>query len=94
MFGTSVGGGIGTLIMAISCVVISKKALKGSRGFDSLKKIAAFFTRKFGTSFRNTQLTDANFSHSKIHNADFSHADITNVKWSGAKKLNCITDNA
>ncbi|KIC93033.1 hypothetical protein OI18_20020 [Flavihumibacter solisilvae] len=94
MFAQSVGGGIGTLVMALSCAVISKRALKGTKGFESLHKIATYFTQKFGTSFRNTRLTNANFSRSKIHNADFSHADISDVKWRDAKKLNCIIDNA
>jgi pentapeptide repeat protein len=94
MFGKSIGGGLGTVIMAISCAVISKKALSTSKGFDDLKKIATFITRRFGTSFRNSQLAHTNFSSSKIHNADFTNADTTLVNWGDSKKANCISGNA
>ena len=94
MFGKSLGGGIGTVIMAISCAIISKKALTDAKGFDDLKRIATFITRTFGTSFRNTVLSNANFSQSKIHNADFSEADLSTVNWADSKKINCISGNA
>ena len=92
IFGRSVGGGIGTVVMAISCAMMSKRALSGAKGFVGLKKIADFITRKFGTSFRNSKLTEANFSQSKIHNADFTNADLSFVNWANSKKFNCITD--
>ncbi|TMI86252.1 MAG: pentapeptide repeat-containing protein [Bacteroidetes bacterium] len=92
IFGRSAGGGIGTVIMAISCALISKRALSGTKGFEGLKKIADFITRKFGTSFRNSKLTEANFSQSKIYNADFTNADLSFVNWANSKKFNCITD--
>ncbi len=89
MFGTSVGGGIGTVVMAIGCALISKRALSGAKGFEVLAKVAAFTTNKFGTSFRNAKLTNTNFSHSKIMNADFTNADVTTVNWGESKKENC-----
>jgi hypothetical protein len=92
MFGKSVGGGIGTVVMAISCAMISKKALSGAKGFDTLARVATLITRKFGTSFRNAKLTGANFSQSKIRNADFTHADISSVNWGDSKKINCLID--
>lgn len=90
-FGRSVGGGIGTVIMAIGCATISKKALKGAPGFESLRRMADYITRKFGTSFRNSRLDDADFSRSKIQNSDFSNVDITVVHWGNSKKINCIS---
>ena len=92
MFSKSVGGGIGTVIMAISCALISKRALSGAKGFEALRRIAFAITRKFGTSFRNTNLTGANFSQSKIHNADFTNSDLSEVNWGDSKKINCIND--
>jgi uncharacterized protein YjbI with pentapeptide repeats len=88
--GKSVGGGIGTVIMAISCAMISKKALSGAKGFESLRKFACYITSRFGTSFRNSILSDADFSHTKIHNSDFSNADINYVNWGDSKKINCL----
>ena len=92
IFSKSLGGGIGTAIMAISCALISKRVLSGAKGFEGLRKVAFFITRKFGTSFRNSRLTEANFSQSKIRNADFTNADLSYVNWSNTKKYNCITD--
>jgi hypothetical protein len=89
IFGKSLGGGIGTVILAIACAMISKRALSGAKGFEALRKITSFITSKWGTSFRGTKLTGANFAQSKIHNADFSNSDLTLVDWEGSKKENC-----
>jgi uncharacterized protein YjbI with pentapeptide repeats len=91
-FGRSVGGGIGTVIMAVSCMIISKRALKGARGFRKLGSVAKYITRKFGTSFRDSKLQNVNFSRSYLHNSDFSHADISMVHWGNSKKINCVLD--
>lgn len=90
MFGKSVGGGIGTVIMAVSCALISKRALAGAKGFESLRKIAFAITSRFGTSFRNTRLSNANFGGSRICNSDFTNADVESVNWGDSKKVNCI----
>lgn len=90
IFGKSLGGGIGTVIMALSCAIISKRALSGAGGFAQLKKIAAFITARFGTSFRGAVLANANFSKSRLRNADFSNADLSSVTWGDSKRINCI----
>jgi len=91
IFGKTVGGGIGTAVMAISCALISKKALSGAKGFEGLQKIAFYITSAFGTSFRNCRMANADFSRSKkIRNADFSNADIVFVHWGDTKKINCV----
>jgi len=92
MFGKSLGGGVGTVVMALSCAVISKRALSGAKGFGVLQKIAAYITRKFGTSFRDTKLADTDFSHSKkIINCDFTNADVSAANWGKSKRVNCLT---
>lgn len=91
-FGRNLGGGLGTVIMATGCAMISKKALKGAPGFESLRRVAGFVTRKFGTSFRNSRLADADFSRSNLHNSDFSDVDVTGVHWGNSKKINCISN--
>lgn len=90
MFGKSLGGGIGTVIMAVSCALISKRALSGAKGFEALRKLAFAITSRFGTSFRNTRLSNADFSRSRICNSDFSNADVSLVNWGDSKKINCI----
>ena len=91
MFSKTLGGGIGTIIMAASCALISKRALSGAKGFETSRKVASFFTAKFGTSFRDCRLSNADFSQSKtIRNADFSNADFFLIRWGNCRKVNCI----
>ncbi|HET7896755.1 MAG TPA: pentapeptide repeat-containing protein, partial [Flavisolibacter sp.] len=91
LFSKSVGGGVGAAIMAISCALISKRALSGASGFEILQKATALLTAKLGTSFRNCKLAGADFSQCKeIRNCDFSNADLSSVFWGDCKKINCI----
>ena len=90
IFGSTVGGGLGAVGLAIACALISKRALSGAKGFDALKKLAFLITSRFGTSFRNANLTSANFSNSKINNSDFTNANLSSVNWNDSKKENCI----
>jgi len=92
MFGRSVGGGIGTVVMAIACMQISKRALSNAPGFEGLRRIAASITSKYGTSFRHAKLENANFSHAKIHNADFSNTDFALVNWGDSTKMHCLVN--
>ena len=91
-FGKSIGGGVGSVVMALACAQISKRALSDAKGFETLRKIAFYVTKRLGTSFRNTKLAEADFSQSKIHNADFTNANLALVNWGDAKKINCITN--
>ena len=76
--------------MALACMQISKRALAGAKGFEWLRSAAATITAKFGTSFRDTRLSNARFAGSKIQNVDFSGSDTSLVHWGDAKKINCI----
>jgi prepilin signal peptidase PulO-like enzyme (type II secretory pathway) len=90
LFSKNLGGGIGTMVLAIACGLISKKAFKDSEKYSLLSQVSTYITRKFGTSFRGSKLTGGNFSKSVIRNADFTNADISSVNWAGSKKNNCI----
>jgi hypothetical protein len=92
--GRSVGGGLGTVIMAIACVQISKRAVKGAPGFDTLRRIANFVTRKFGTSFRHAKMGFAQFDAKSICNADFSGTDVSFINWGKTKRINCVDGEA
>jgi hypothetical protein len=93
IFGKSVGGGIGTILLAIICAMISKRAMKGNKGFELLNKMALYITGRFGTSFRNSKMANTRFSQSKIKNVDFSHTDVSLINWGNSKKINCIIGN-
>jgi len=89
-FGKTLGGGLGTVVMALACAVISKRALSGAHGFGALRKLSHAITRRFGTSFRRAKLTDANFQKARLHNADFTDADMSLANWHHVKKINCV----
>jgi len=86
IFGRTVGGGIGTVVMAISCAYISKHALKADNPDSMLRRIALTAGTWFGTSFKNADLRQANFSRAIISNTDFSGANLSGVDWTDSKK--------
>ena len=92
MFGRTVGGGLGTVVLALACAVISKRALSESNKSSVIRKIAIGIGAKFGTSFKGADLTNANFSDSVIKNTDFSNAKLAGVNWSNTKRLFTLED--
>ncbi len=92
VFGRSIGGGLGTIIMAVACAIISKRALK-HKSDSLLCKIALTISTRFGTSFKNADLTNADFSDTVIQNTNFSNAKLTGVKWNNSKKLFTLEAN-
>jgi hypothetical protein len=89
-FGRTLGGDLAPVVMAVACLLISRRALSGAKGFAVLKRISFNVTRNFGTSFRKSNLSAADFSRSRIHNADFSRAELSSVNWGDTKKVHCI----
>jgi hypothetical protein len=89
-FAKNIGGGIGTTVLGISCMLISRRALSGAKGFEWVRRLAARFTARLGTSFRSTDLKQAKFSEARLHNVDFSNSDISVVNWNGTRRVNCL----
>jgi hypothetical protein len=92
VFGKSLGGGIGTVVLAISCAVISKRVLAGKDDLPMIKKIALTVGSYFGTSFRNADLTGVDFSESVIKNTIFTGAKQSGIKWENSKKILNLED--
>ena len=88
MFGKSLGGGIGTVIMAISSAIISKKAI-GSKENSLLKSIALYMSTMFGTSFKGANLSGVTFSNSKIKNTNFEHAKMDGIILENTEEAFC-----
>ena len=91
VFGRTLGGDLAPVVMAIASLLISRRALSRAKGFKVLKRISSNVTRNFGTSFRKSNLTRANFSNSKLHNADFTRAELSSINWGDSKRVNCIS---
>lgn len=92
MFGRTMGGGYGTVVLALACAVISKRALSDKNKSSLLRKIAIGIGGKFGTSFKGADLTNANFSDTIIKNTDFSNAKLAGVNWNNTKRLFTLED--
>ncbi len=85
MFGKSLGGGLGTVALAVACAVISKRALKNTKGFELIYNIAVKTSSYFGTSFKETDLRNADFRNSEICSTDFSGANLDGINWENSK---------
>jgi hypothetical protein len=93
MFGKSLGGGLGTVAMALACAYISKQALKKGNKASVLSQIALAISTYFGTSFKNADLSNADFSNAEVNNTNFSKANLTGVNWENTKKQFTLQDN-
>jgi hypothetical protein len=93
MFGKSLGGGLGTVAMALSCAYISKQALKKGSEVSILSRIALTISTFFGTSFKNADLANADFSNAEVKNTNFSKANLTGINWENTKKQYSLEDN-
>lgn len=59
------------------------QSLQGHPKHVIFRRVAAAITARWGTSFRDADLTQADFSHAKLHNTNFDGAMLTKVCWTG-----------
>ncbi|MDJ0747015.1 MAG: pentapeptide repeat-containing protein [Xenococcaceae cyanobacterium MO_167.B27] len=75
--GRTFSGGLGATAIAISSVLISKRALSGDIRDRFILRLSLAISAYFGTSFRKSNLTNANFTNARLINADFRQATLT-----------------
>ncbi len=83
----SAGGGILVTLVALSCVVVSKRALAGSWSFSTLNRWIVNFLLSKGTRFKGADLSYASFRNAKLAQSDFLGANLEGVLWEGASGL-------
>ncbi len=88
--GKSFGAGLGATAIAISSVLISKRALSGDRRQACILRITLAISSYFGTSFRQANLTNANFTNARLMNADFGQAILTGICWDKVQNLHLV----
>jgi uncharacterized protein YjbI with pentapeptide repeats len=81
----AVGGAVGLL-----GAYISWRALKGDERDAWIRSIAIALAATGGTSFRDADLTDADFTSATLKSTDFRNATLTRTRWHQAKKLDRI----
>jgi uncharacterized protein YjbI with pentapeptide repeats len=65
-------------------------ALAGDEKYAFVRRIAVTFAATGGTSFRNADLTDADFTFAILKSTDCRSATLTRTCWHQAKKLDRI----
>ncbi|MEL6341469.1 MAG: pentapeptide repeat-containing protein, partial [Myxococcota bacterium] len=66
------------------------RAIKGDKKHAIIRNYAVAFAGFGGTSFRNADLTDANFTRANLKNTDFRKAILTRTCFGEVKKLNFV----
>jgi uncharacterized protein YjbI with pentapeptide repeats len=74
-------------IVAFVSIYVGWRAIAGDKKQALVRDMALAFVAKYGTSFRNADLTDAELSYAKLKNTDFVKAIITHTCWYHAQKL-------
>jgi len=82
-----VGAVVGIYAVTFISGYISKRALADDDKFSWLKNIAIEYATVKGTSFRNADLTDANFTEATLKSTDFRTANLTRTCFRNTEKL-------
>ena len=64
--------------------------MKGDEKYALVRNIAIAFAASYGTSFRDANLTDADFTNATLKSTDFRGSNITRTCWKNTIKLDRI----
>ena len=74
-------GGLAALVISVSMVLISKRALRGDDRDHSVRKLAHRIVDRWGTQFVRADLTGADFSGTDATRCDVADATLDGVRW-------------
>jgi uncharacterized protein YjbI with pentapeptide repeats len=66
---------------------IAFQATSGNKKYEWIQKIAVFILSMGGTSFYNSNLSDANFTEASLEYSDFRAADLTRTCWLNSRQM-------
>jgi len=72
------------------CAYFGWCSLKGDEKDAWIRAAAITFAATGGTSFRNADLTDADFTAAKLKSIDFRKANLTRTRWHNTNKLDLV----
>jgi uncharacterized protein YjbI with pentapeptide repeats len=81
------GAGAALVALAITFAYIGWRAMKGDARDAWMRNLVVAFAAIGGTSFRGTNLTEANFTDATLRNSDFRKAILIRTYWKNAQKL-------
>jgi uncharacterized protein YjbI with pentapeptide repeats len=68
-------------VVAVSLVIISKRALRGDDRDRSIRRVVHRFVRRWGTIFADADLTGADFTGADAGRCDVRGATLLDVRW-------------
>ncbi|TAG51080.1 MAG: hypothetical protein EAZ28_31755, partial [Oscillatoriales cyanobacterium] len=80
---------VGTLAVTLAAlgIYVAWRALAGDKKHALIRTVAIAFATTGGTSFRNADLTDANFTEATLKSTDFRTANLTRTCFHKTEKL-------
>ena len=81
------GAATATVAMAGLGIYVAWRALAGDEKHALIRTVAIAFAATGGTSFRNADLTDANFTEATLKSTDFRTANLTRTCFRNTEKL-------
>ncbi|WP_413165953.1 pentapeptide repeat-containing protein [Capilliphycus salinus ALCB114379] len=88
-----ISGGVSAIAIAISVFVtfwfdyIGWRGILGDKNYMLIHNLSVNLAATGGTSFRQADLTDANFTNAHLKGSDFRQAKLIRTRWRGAKQL-------
>ena len=85
-------GGLATLVISVSMVLISKRALRGDPRDRTVREFAHRLIDRWGTQFVRADLTGADFSGTDATHCDVTGATLDGVQWEPGHAPIAVTD--
>ena len=91
-----ISGGASAVAIACSVLVtfwfdfIGWRAIQGDKKYGLIHNLAVNLAATGGTSFRQADLTDANFTNAHLKGTDFRQAKLARTRWRGTKQLDQV----
>ncbi|MEB3342227.1 pentapeptide repeat-containing protein [Okeania sp.] len=82
--------GVITLFQTLLSAYVAYQAIKGDERYVFLRNAALTFAAVGGTSFRDANLTDADFTNATLKGTDFTGTEIIRTCWKNTIKLDYI----
>lgn len=79
-----------TTVVSTVFVCVGWRTWKGDRKDAWLRSLAIAFAAMGGTSFRDADLTEANFTEAKLKSTDFRKAILTRTLWRDAQRIDFV----
>jgi hypothetical protein len=89
-------GGLAGIVVAISLVTISKRAVRGDPRDRTLRREAHRLIHRWGTSFRDADVSGADFTGANASLCDLRGATVVGVKWDPDQRapLDVVSDDS